>query len=260
MITAGVDAGNKFTKAVILEDGRVLAVSAVLSGFDRTAAAAEALVSALNKAGKGRDDVQHVTATGSGKNEVPFALSIITEISADARGALYLFPAVRTVVDVGAEEGRALKCNGEGRIVDFAVNDKCAAGAGSFIETMARALETNVEEMGALSLKSTRIIPMNAQCAVFAESEVVSLIHARTPREDIARAVHNAIAGRVISLVRRVGLQKDLVLVGGLARNDGFVRAMEEGLGVKVLVPEDPEYIAALGAALVAAQRAAAGK
>ncbi|OAT85272.1 acyl-CoA dehydratase activase [Desulfotomaculum copahuensis] len=256
MITAGVDVGNKFTKVVILGDGRVLAKSAVLSGFDQAAASEEAMAAALDKAGIGRDDVQHITATGAGKNEVPFARSTVTEVGAGARGALYLFPAARTVVDVGAEEGRALKCNEQGKIVDFAINEKCAAGAGSFTEAMARALEIAVEEMGPLSLQSTRAVPMNAQCAVFAESEVVSLIHAKTPKEDIAHAVHDAIASRVISMVRRVGLEKDLALIGGLAYNAGFVRSMEEGLEVKAQVPEDPEYVTALGAALVAAEKA----
>lgn len=256
VIAVGVDAGSRFTRVVVFGNGRVLAESSVLSGFDHNAAAAAAMRAALAKAGAGEREVRHVAATGAGRGLVSFADSTVTEVGADARGTLYLIPAVRTVVDVGAEEGRVLKCNGRGRIIDFALNEKCAAGAGSFIESMARALEVDVEGIGPLSLRSARTIPMNARCAVFAESEVISLIHVGTPREDIARAVHDAIADRVISLVRRVGLEKELALVGGLARNVGFVRAMEDGLGIKVLVPEEPEYVTALGAALVAAGRA----
>jgi benzoyl-CoA reductase subunit D len=137
----------------------------------------------------------------------------------------------------------------DGRVLDFAMNEKCAAGTGSFVETMSRALEVSVDEMSKITLQSTQSIPMNAQCAVFGESEVVSLIHQKTPKPDIARAVMNAIAGRIASLARIVGLEKDVVMVGGMAKNAGFVDCLKKNIEMDVRVPEDPDYIGALGAA-----------
>ena len=252
MITSGVDVGNKFTKVVIMKDGQVLAKSMVLSGFEQKIAAAEAYEQALKESALDKEDVHCVVATGAGKNEVIFANESVSEVGASARGAVYFNPAARTVIEVGAEEGRASKCDEKGKIIDFAINEKCAAGAGSFIEAMARALEVPLEEMGPMALKSTKNIPMNAQCAVFAESEVVSLIHARTSKEDISKAVHDAMAARVISMTRRVGIEKDVVLVGGVGNNVGFVKSLEDGLGVEVFVPENPEFVGAIGAALIA--------
>jgi benzoyl-CoA reductase subunit D len=156
---------------------------------------------------------------------------------------------------VGAEEGRAIKCDEQGKVQDFAINEKCAAGAGSFTEAMARALEVPLDDFGKISLQSSKTIPMNAQCAVFAESEVVSLVHSKTPKADIARAVHDAIASRIVSMVRRVGINKDVALVGGVSNNPGFVDSLNRALEVEVIVPKDAEYIGALGAALVAGER-----
>lgn len=146
-----------------------------------------------------------------------------------------------------------MKVSPEGKVLDFAINEKCAAGTGTFVDTMARALEIPVEEMAKLSLQSTRSIPMNAQCAVFGESEVVSLIHQKIPKHDIARAVHDAIAGRIGSVARIVGLEDDIVMIGGVAKNVGFVESLKRDLGAGVKVPDAPEYIGALGAAAAAA-------
>jgi benzoyl-CoA reductase subunit D len=156
-------------------------------------------------------------------------------------------------VDVGAEEGRAIRVDDNGKVVDFAVNERCAAGAGAFTEAMARALEIPLEEIGPLSLTSTKAVPMNAQCAVFAESEVVSLIHQKTEKQDIARAVHDAMASRITSMARRVGVEPQVVLIGGVARNPGFVDALQRDLELELLVPDDPDFVSALGAALLAA-------
>lgn len=238
MITAGVDVGNKFVKAVIMKDGQVLSKSMVLSGFDQKVAASDAFERAVSEAGIGKNDVKFVVATGAGKGEVIYAIDTVTEVGADAKGATFLVPSARAVIDVGAEEGRAIKCDDKGKIVDFAINEKCAAGAGSFTEAMSRALEVPLEEMGPLALKSDKHVPMNAQCAVFAESEVVSLIHAKTSKEDISKAVHDAIAARIISMSRRVGVEKDLVMTGGVGNNVGFIRALGDGLEMQVIVPE----------------------
>ncbi|MFC2166252.1 acyl-CoA dehydratase activase [Acidobacteriota bacterium] len=259
MNVAGIDCGAKTIKVLILSDGGIAAKSSVSSGFDQKAAAENAYHMALEKAGLQKEDVSHITATGAGKEEATFAPSTVTEVGADAKAVHHLYPSARTVIDVGAEGGRAIRINQEGKFVDFAINDKCAAGAGTFIETMALALEINMEEMGSLSLSSDREVSMKAQCAVFAESEVVSLIHANYSKADIARAVHDAIADRIASMARKVGIEKDVVLVGGMSRNIGFVKSLERILKEDVLIPDDPEFSCAHGAALVAAERAERG-
>ncbi len=256
MVTLGVDVGNKQTKVIILKDDEIIGKGIAESGFDQKKAVEDALNEALRAAELQKEDLQFVVATRSGSTEVPFANSIVTDVNAAARGTLRIFPAVRTVADVGAEEVRVIKLDKRGKVVDFAINDKCAAGAGSFVEAMSDALEVPLEEMGALSLQSEKAVSMNAQCAVFAESEVVSLIHAKTPKMDIARAVHDAMASRISSMVRRVGLQREMAIIGGVARNLGFVRCLEDDLEMTLLLPDEPEYVSALGAAIIAAEKA----
>ena len=256
MITAGIDVGAKNIKVVILEDGEVRARSIGPTGFEPREAARKVFDQALEEAGIGRGDVARVVGTGGGRKEVDFADGDVTEVGGAAKGAVFCVPSARTVIDVGAEEGRGIKCDAAGKVVDFEINEKCAAGAGAFTEAMSRALEVPIEEFGALSLKSSQAIPMNAQCAVFAESEVVSLIHAKTPKEDISRAVHDAVASRIVSMVRKVGLEDDVVVIGGVANNVGFIDAVNRSLGSEVILIDGPEYVGALGAALAAAEGA----
>ncbi|OGP85469.1 MAG: CoA activase, partial [Deltaproteobacteria bacterium RBG_16_54_11] len=212
------------------------------------------------KAGLKREAVERVVATGSAGKRVVFADGAIADAVADARGVNRLFPTARTVIDVGAEEGRAIKVSPEGKVLDFAINEKCAAGTGTFVEAMARALEITVDEMATLSLKSNTSIPMNAQCAVFGESEVVSLIHQKIGKQDIAKAVHDAIAGRIASVARIVGLEKDVVVIGGMARNAGFIDSLKKETGMDIIVPDDPAFMGALGAAESAAAGVLEGK
>lgn len=255
MITAGIDMGAKFIKVLLLKDGEILYKTKEQAGFEPLEAAEKAYTRALSEVNLTEKDVDSVYATGSGRATVAFAKDKITEVSAAAKGVIHLHPSVRTIIEVGAEEGRAVKCNEQGKVEDFAINEKCAAGAGSFTEAMSRALEVPLEEFGKISLQSSKSIPMNAQCAVFAESEVVSLVHAKTPKADIAKAVHDAIASRIVSMVRRVGINKDIALVGGVSYNPGFVDSINRGLETQVIIPEGAEFIGALGAALVAGER-----
>lgn len=259
MYAAGIDMGAKFVKVVILSDGEILARAKAPAGFNLIESAERAFNSALEEGGLKQEEIKHITSTGVGKKEVPFRNDEVTEVGAAARGAITLLPSSRTVIEVGAEEGRALRCDENGRVLDFVINEKCAAGAGAFTEAMARALEIPVTEMGPLSLKSEHETPMNAQCAVFAESEVVTLVHQKTPKEDIARAIHDAIASRISSMVRRLSIEKDVTLVGGLARNIGFVESLRRDLKMDIHVPEEPDYAGALGAALVAQEKAKGG-
>lgn len=254
MITAGIDIGAKTVKVVLVEDGGILAKSLVLAGIDTAATTQQAFDEALAAADLSKEKVERLVATGTGRKDCALTDREITEVGAAAKGAIHVLKSCRTVIDVGAEEGRTVRCDENGKVIDFAFNEKCAAGAGTFAEGMARALQVPLEELGPLSLTSRRAVQMNAQCAVFAESEVVTLIHAKTPRQDIARAVLDAIASRIVSMVRKVGFAQDVVLIGGVARNPGFVEAMKRSLEMDVYVPEDPEHVGALGAALAAAE------
>ncbi|RKY89940.1 CoA activase [candidate division KSB1 bacterium] len=251
MVTAGIDLGAKTIKVIILDNGNILIRKIGLAGFESKKAAEDLFNKALSDTGIKKEEISEIVATGAGKEEVEFATKKVTEVTAGAKGAVFLFPSAKTVIDVGAEEGRSIRCDETGKVIDFAVNEKCAAGAGAFTEAMARALEVKLEEFGRISLKSTKTIPMNAQCAVFAESEVVSLLHAKTPKEDIARAVHDAIASRITSMARKVGFEKDIVLIGGVARNAGFIDSLKREIDMDILIPEEPEFVCALGAALI---------
>ncbi|WP_244551576.1 acyl-CoA dehydratase activase [Aromatoleum tolulyticum] len=265
MITAGIDMGSRSVKVVLLEEldleGKpqlfVKKAHMMLPGdLDADQAAERAYDDALKAAGVSRDQVKSVFATGAGRSQVAFATEGVTEMTAGARGAVYMYPQARTVVDVGAEEGRGIKTDSDGKAIDFAGNEKCAAGAGSFAEAMSRALQLSLKEFGEASLKSDKSIPMNAQCTVFAESEVVSLIHSSTPKEDIAKAVLDAVASRVCAMVRRVGIEGNVVLIGGMGHNPGFVQSLKNAMEVdEVLLPELPEFASALGCALIAAER-----
>ena len=256
MIAAGIDCGARNTKAVILMNGEIAGKAKVPTGSNPVEAVETALEKAAASAGIQRDDVERVVGTGSGRNAVRDADHVVDEIRAMGRGALHLFPKGRTVVDVGAEEARAAALDDQGNVRDSVVNEKCAAGAGVFVETMGRALETPLEEMGPLALTAERGVPMNAQCAVFAESEVVGLIHAGAEKRDISRAIHEAMSDRIVTMVRRIGLEGDLVMIGGVARNPALVEALKRELRLEdVRVPEEPEYGAALGAALISAGR-----
>jgi benzoyl-CoA reductase subunit D len=253
MITAGVDIGAKTIKIVVMQDNKIISKTLILAGYDVVESLKTAWDEALAKTGLQENQFDKILATGAGRKEATMAHDQVTEVSAAAKGAITLDNRVRTVIDVGAEEGRAIKIDAGGKVVDFAINEKCAAGAGAFTEAMARALEVKLEELGPLSLTSTQAVAMNAQCAVFAESELVTLVHSKTPKPDMARAVHDAIADRIVSMVRRVGVEKEVMLVGGVAKNVGFRESLKRELETEVIIPEEPEFVSALGAALLAA-------
>ena len=254
MITAGIDCGAKNTKTVILKDGKIIGKGIVLTGFDQAQAVKESFEKALKDAGISQADLAHVGGTGSGAKSISVADVNVNDIKAMSAAAHYFFPNARTVVDVGAEESRAAKCDQHGGVVDFAINDKCAAGAGAFMEAMSRALETPLEQIGPLALASNNAIPINAQCTIFAESEVVGLIHAKTEKKDISKAIHDAMASRIVSMIRRIGVNPDIVMIGGVAYNPGFVTALQRELDVdKIYIPDQPEFASAAGAAVVAA-------
>jgi benzoyl-CoA reductase subunit D len=259
MITVGMDLGTQRVQVVIVKDGKVVACTFAFTGFDPTKATEQAVAEALKQAGIKHSDVNHFAATGSAMDLAPYANSKVSMMSADAKGGVYLIPSARTIIDIGAEEARAVKCDEKGLMLDFVVNERCAAGAGAFIEAMARALEMKLEDMGQLALKAERASPINASCVIFGESDVVSLIHRQEPKAEIARAVFDAMADRISSMVHRLGITPEVMVVGGVAKDPGFIASLNRKLGTNVLIPENPEYVGALGAALIAATRAKEG-
>lgn len=251
MVNMGIDVGSEYVKVAILDDHKVVGLATVTTGVDQLASAKEAVKQALEKAKITMESVQKIKTTGAGRKAVvSISSSEMNEMASAAAGAAFFFPAARTVIDAGAEEARAISLDGGGKIRDFALNEKCAAGAGSFTESMAKALEISLEQLAKGSLDSTKKIAMNAQCVVFAESEVVSLIHSGATVGDISRAVHDAIADRISAVARRVGLVEPVALVGGMGRNAGFVDSLKRTLNMDILVPPDPEYVSAIGAAV----------
>jgi benzoyl-CoA reductase subunit D len=260
MITVGMDLGTQSVKTLVLKDREVIARGKAFSGFDPTKAAEQAVQEALRKANLSISEVSGFAATGSGMEMAPYHARTVSMMGADAKAGTFLFPKARTIIDVGAEEARAVKCDDKGIMVDFVVNERCAAGAGTFIEAMARALEVKLEDMGPLALKAERSSPINASCVIFGESDVVSLIHRQESKPEIARAVFDAMADRVSSMVHRLGVNPDVVLIGGVAKDVGFVASLKRKLGVDILIPEYPEFAGALGAALTAASRCKEGQ
>jgi len=259
LYSCGIDIGSKMIKVILLDDRKTVAKSNVLSGFDQNASVESALNTAMQQISITKSEITNIAATGVARKVIylqpPINANIETaEVLADIKGAIDIHPAARVVVDVGAEEGKAVRCDEKGKVIDFVSNERCAAGAGVFIEAMSRALEIDVQDFGAMALQSKQSIPMNSQCTVFAESEVISLLHSNITKEDIARSVNDAIAGRVASMTRRIGIENDVVLVGGMAKNVGYVDAMKRILETDVIVLPEPEFIGAFGAALTAAE------
>ena len=256
MITVGIDMGIQTVKIVVLKDGAVVARTKTPSGFEPTKSAEQAFEEALKTAGASRTDVSMTLTTGSGMGMAPsYSNGTVSMMGADAKAGVHLIPSARTIIDVGAEEARAVKCDERGVMIDFVVNERCAAGAGTFIEAMARAIEVKLEDMGPLSLKAERASPINASCVIFGESDVVTLIHRQESKPEIARAVFDAMADRVSAMVHRLGINPEVVLVGGVAKDVGFVASLKRKLGVEISIPEYPEYVGAFGAALIAAGR-----
>lgn len=254
MYFAGLDIGARYTKALIINsEARILTKRMSTSGFDNNVISKNMLNNLCGELGITINEVNKIGVTGSGKKNIDFADYEFSEILASGKSLFFLNKNVRTIIEVGAEESRVVKLNSNGKVIDSVINEKCAAGTGTFVELMARTLEITLKEFSELSLKSEKRIPMNAQCIVFAESEVVSLIHSGVDKKDIVRAVNDAIASRIASMARRVKVEPEVALIGGLAKNFGFVFSLKNNLELdNLVIPDDPEYMGAYGAALLA--------
>jgi predicted CoA-substrate-specific enzyme activase len=249
---AGVDIGSTMTKVAIIDTAdRVLSAIKGPTGPEHRQLANQVMRTALEQADLQLDDISYIIATGYGRVNVPFADDQITELSCHARGVFSLFPNVRTAIDIGGQDAKCMKIN-KGKLVDFAMNDKCAAGTGRFLEVTAATLGIRLEEMGNISLKSNKKIQISNLCTIFAQQEVVALLSRGEKVEDIIAGLHDALASRVAALARRLKVEPDVVLTGGVAKNTGMVKAMKENLGCELLVPEEPLLTGAMGAAILA--------
>ena len=259
MCYLGVDLGSLSCDAVLMDhDGTILAASVVPTGARNREAIARATQEVLDIARISENEIKAIVSTGYGRDRVEGRLAAVTEITCHARGAVALLPGTQVLIDIGGQDSKAIRLDGEGRVLDFAMNDKCAAGTGRFLEAMARALQVDIEELCELDRGASKNLTLSSMCTVFAESEVVSLIAEGVEVKEIVAGLNRAIASRITALVKRVapdvaGLK--VAMSGGVARNHGVVRALSSALNTKVSVPQQPDTVGALGAALVARER-----
>jgi predicted CoA-substrate-specific enzyme activase len=269
----GLDIGSRSTKCVILDDGQLLTYGSIETGSDSVTTAHAAVDAAVHRRiefwGEFRmklpkaktdhlkiKDMACIIATGYGRAVVPFAHATITEISCHARGAQWMVPGVASILDMGGQDCKAMRLGEKGEVIDFVLNDKCAGGTGRFLEIIANGLKVPLLEIGELSLKSTKDIPFNSACAVHSKREAVAMMKQGKSKADILAGLHKSISGRVVSLVKRVGVADKFVITGGISKNVGMVARIEEKIGLKVHTPEEPQIAGAVGAALFALDRA----
>ncbi len=250
--TAGIDSGSTSTDAVIMDrDKNIIGKAIVPTGAGATNGAKKALAAALEEAGINEDSLTLTVTTGYGRENISFGNSSVTEITCHAKGAHYLDPLARTVIDIGGQDSKAIRIDENGSVLSFVMNDKCAAGTGRFLDMMARTMELTLDEMGELGLHWKNDVVISNMCTVFAESEVVSLVAQDTPPADIIHGLNNSVAGKTVSLVKRLGGEKGYIMTGGVAKNKGIVEALEEKLGEKVFISENAQLCGAIGAALI---------
>jgi predicted CoA-substrate-specific enzyme activase len=257
MYTIGIDIGSMSANGVLLNEKKEILSSIIIpTGASSKKAADKTFNQILTEHKLSERDIDYVIATGYGRVKVPFANEVVTEITCHAKGANYYFPNARTIIDIGGQDSKVIKVDGNGNVLDFVMNDKCAAGTGRFLEVMARTLEIDLEEMGPLSLNGKEVASVSSLCTVFAESEVVSLVGADHKTADICKGLHVSIAKRITAQVKRIGLEEEVAMTGGVAKNIGVVTELERNLGCKIKISEEPQINGALGAALIALDKA----
>lgn len=252
MYTLGIDVGSASSKAVILEDGKRVAASAVIQSGTGTSGPGRVMELVFDGLDISQKDMDYIVATGYGRFAVPFANKQMSEITCHAKGIHYLIPDARTIIDIGGQDAKAIRLDHKGNILKFVMNDKCAAGTGRFLDVMSRVLEIGLQEMGDAHFKADCPANVSSTCTVFAESEVISQLSKGVSKENIAAGVHRSIASKACSLVYRVGMEEKVVMCGGVAQDKGVVDAIEQELKKKILVADNPQTTGALGAALIA--------
>jgi predicted CoA-substrate-specific enzyme activase len=257
MIVGGCDIGSATGKAVIMKNGTIVSYAIIPSTTKPELTARMAMDAAIEKAGlSSLGDLGYIVGTGYGRLKVPFANENISEITCHARGAQWLCATVRTVIDIGGQDCKVMSVSDSGKVLEFVMNDRCAAGTGRFFEAMARVLSCGLEGLSTLSLQGKNPATISSQCSVFAESEVITLVNEGVDLADIVAGLHNSVAGRLNSMVGKVGLTEDVALTGGCAKNEGLVKALEDKLRIRVKrLSEDPQIVGALGAALIAREK-----
>ncbi len=251
-IYVGLDIGSISSEALLLLDERILSYSIIATGPNPHRASRECLKEALSKGGVSEESILRVVATGYGRISVPFKTREVTEITCHARGSHFLFPRTRTVIDIGGQDSKVITLDERGKVTDFVMNDKCAAGTGRFLEVMARALEVELSKMGERALKAKKGVSITSMCTVFAESEVISLIAEGLEVEEILRGLHESIARRIFRMARRLRVRGEITISGGVAKNEGIVEALKSLFGMEINIPNEPQIVGALGAALLA--------
>jgi predicted CoA-substrate-specific enzyme activase len=259
MLVAGIDIGSITTEALLFDNERgIVGYNILQTGADSRKAAEEALNSVLVTPGKAMSDLAYIISTGCGRKRASFAQQSVTEITCIAKGVNHLFPDARTIIDIGGQDTKVIKIDGSGRVLEFEMNDKCAAGTGRFIEVMAKALNVDLDQIGELSLRHKKELAISSICTVFAESEVISLVSEGEELEDILYGIHKAIADRTMGLITRTGgIEKEVIMAGGVAKNSGVVKALEKALGTSLQIYVEPQIIGALGAAILALSKSA---
>ncbi|MBN2077744.1 MAG: 2-hydroxyglutaryl-CoA dehydratase [Spirochaetes bacterium] len=253
MATLGIDIGSITTKAAVVDDGKLLGTTVGFTGYNIGKAWRHVTDELLGELGLEFSAMGKIVSTGYGRNGVDAAHKAITEITCHAAGAHFCAPHVRSIIDIGGQDSKSILLDDSGKVKDFAMNDKCAAGTGRFLEVMARALQVDLEEFGEISLQAEKPGRISSLCTVFAESEVISLISKGEGRENIIAGIHESIATRVAAMASRVGVREPVMMTGGVAKNIGVVRAMENKLGLKIEVSEFAQVMGAIGAAVMAA-------
>jgi len=261
MKALGIDVGSLTTEAVILDDGVILASSIIPSGDEAELSARAAMESALKQAGLTRDNHFYIVSTGVGGKSVSFSQQQKAITTCLARGSRYLCPTARMMIDMGAESSTIIKLSERGRLSDWANHDKCAAGTGMFLQQMSKLMQMSLNDMSALSLKAESRADISSTCAVFAESEVISHVHRDppTPKEDIVAGIYFSVVSRILALCKRIGIERDIAVSGGVALNNGLVNILAHELDSEIIVPENPQIVAALGAAIIARENIKAG-
>ena len=252
MIVAGIDIGSRTAKAIILKDGSILSSTICDTGPESVKTSYMVMEEVLTGTGLSLNDIQYIVATGYGRVLVPFANKNISEISCHAKGTNWYFPSVKTILDMGGQDCKAINCDGGGLVTNFVMNDKCAGGTGRFLEMIAEVLNVPLEKIGDLSLESKGAIPFNTICAVFAKSDAIVHLRKGVAKSDILAGLHEAIAIRCLNLLKRISIEKDFSITGGIPKNKGMVKKLTEKVGLEPLLCEDPQLVGALGAALFA--------
>lgn len=258
MIVAGCDVGSLTAKAVIMEDGKILAYEIILAGTKPAVSAQEVMDKTLQKAGLSMDKITWCVGTGYGRKQITFTNGEESEIACHGRGAVWAAPAVRTIVDIGGQDAKAIKVDACGNVIRYLYNDKCASGTGRFLEIMADALGIALDDLGELARNATDPVTLSNQCVVFAETEIISLVNEGRNVTDIIAGLHRALANRAAAMVGSIIAEAEVAMTGGVAKNDGMFSALATALGVPIRRIEHPQLNGAIGAALLAQDAATA--